>query len=276
MARDQEVTAKFAVQEAQVKYERAVAVAAGNRGNSPDAKRDQAAAVKAKAELDAAIATADKLATEKAATENAARRARAELDPDVISARADAAAAAAEVASTEVYKDVTKKSLEEIKTINTLSGFTPKSSSTSEVDNFQASVDEAAGMDSSSYAVDADGDRTSIDNVPFAGLTPEEQAAIGNIGEQGLATTSNITTEAPGKYTFDPKTGILLLDGQPYTGSYNGFDYESGNKKDATTKQIVDLNTEDNPLELTGPTDAELARLDAFARLSSIGLLSAR
>lgn len=108
------------------------------------------------------------------------------------------------------------------------------------------------------------------DSVDFASLTSEEQAAIGNIGEQGLATTSNITTEAPGKYTFDPKTGILLLDGQPYTGSYNGFDYENGNKKDATTKQIVDLNTKDNPLELTGPTDAELARLDAFAQLQDL------
>lgn len=300
MARDQEVTAKFAVQEAQVKYERAVAAAAGNRGNGPDAKRDQAAVAKAKAELDAAVAMSkdprnavaptaieassynvrstvgDELLKKQAAiaaqtaAEDAARKARAELDPDVIAARKLAAEAAAEVAATDKSKKEAEANLIATKAANAAAGFTPKPVSTPVVDNFQASVDAAAGMDSSSYAVDADGDRTSIDNVPFAGLTPEEQAAIGNIGEQGLATTSNITTEAPGKYTFDPKTGILLLDGQPYTGSYNGFDYESGNKKDATTKQIVDLNTEDNPLELTGPTDAELARLDAFAQLQDL------
>jgi hypothetical protein len=62
MAKDLEMTAKFAVQEARVKYERAASAAANNRGNSPDAKRDQAAAVKAKAELDAAIVAADNAA----------------------------------------------------------------------------------------------------------------------------------------------------------------------------------------------------------------------
>jgi hypothetical protein len=64
MARDQEVTAKFAVQEAQVKYDRAAAAAASNPGNSPDARRDQAALAKAKAELDAAIAKAKLSVTE--------------------------------------------------------------------------------------------------------------------------------------------------------------------------------------------------------------------
>jgi LysM repeat protein len=132
---------------------------------------------------------------------------------------------------------------------------------TPEVDNFQASIDEAAGMDST----------PNPDSVEFASLTAEEQAAIGGLDtNQGLAATSNLAAEAAGKYTFDPKTGILLLDGQPYTGSYNGFDYEGGNKKDATTKQIIDLNPDGNPLQLTGPSDAELARMDAFEQLKGL------
>jgi hypothetical protein len=74
--------------------------------------------------------------------------------------------------------------------------------------------------------------------------------------------------EAAGDYTFDVKTGVLLFNGKPYTGTYNGFDYEGGNKKDPTVGKIVDEN--DEPLDLEGPTDAELARLDAFEQLQGL------
>jgi len=78
----------------------------------------------------------------------------------------------------------------------------------------------------------------------------------------------NVVTEVAGNYTFDVKTGILLLDGKPYTGTYNGFDYENGNKKTATTQTIIDLN--DKPLGVEGLTDAQLARLDAFEQLKGL------
>jgi LysM repeat protein len=78
----------------------------------------------------------------------------------------------------------------------------------------------------------------------------------------------NVATEVAGNYTFDVKTGILLLDGKPYTGTYNGFDYENGNKKTATTQTIIDLN--DKQLGLEGLTDAQLARLDAFEQLKGL------
>ena len=74
--------------------------------------------------------------------------------------------------------------------------------------------------------------------------------------------------EATGDYTFDVKTGILLFNGKPYTGTYNGFDYVGGNKKDPTVGKIVDLNND--PLDLEGPTDAELARMDAFEQLKGL------
>jgi hypothetical protein len=48
---DSQNAARIAVAEAQVKADAALAAAAANPGNSPDAKRDQAAAVKAQAEL---------------------------------------------------------------------------------------------------------------------------------------------------------------------------------------------------------------------------------
>jgi hypothetical protein len=266
MAKDQEVTAKFAVQEAQVKYDRAAAAAAGNRGNSPDAKRDQAAAIQAKAELDTAVAAANKVVADKAAADDAAKKAKIDSDAAVIAARKLQAEAEAEVAATKKSKAEAEASLAATKAANAAAGFTPSTTQ----DNFAASVAEAAGMDSSSYAIDADGDRTDITNVDFASLTPEQKAAISGIGEQGLGVTSNLAVEAEGKYTFDPRTGILLLDGQPYTGSYNGFDYEGGNKKDATVKQIVNFNPNDNPLELTGVSDAELARMDAFEQLKGL------
>lgn len=50
-ATDSQNAARVAVAEAQVKADAALAAAAANPGNSPDAKRDQAAAVKAQAEL---------------------------------------------------------------------------------------------------------------------------------------------------------------------------------------------------------------------------------
>jgi LysM repeat protein len=84
---------------------------------------------------------------------------------------------------------------------------------TSEVDNFQASIDEAAGMDSSSYAIDADGERTDITNLDFSSLTPEEQAALGNIGESSVVSGSGKT--AVSTYV-DPATGdtyALYSDG---------------------------------------------------------------
>jgi hypothetical protein len=74
--------------------------------------------------------------------------------------------------------------------------------------------------------------------------------------------------EEAGDYTFDVKTGILLFNGKPYTGTYNGFDYEGGNKKTATAGIIVDKNFD--PLDLEGPTDAELARMDAFEQLKGL------
>jgi LysM repeat protein len=132
-----------------------------------------------------------------------------------------------------------------------------------EVDNFQASIDEAAGMDST----------PNPDSVEFASLTSEQQAAIGGLDtNQGLSITDNLTVEAAGKYVFNPKTGALTLNGQPYNGSYNGFDYVDGIKKGATTKDVVDLNFDKsaNPLTLTGPSDTELARLDAFAQLQDL------
>ena len=60
----------------------------------------------------------------------------------------------------------------------------------------------------------------------------------------------------------------MLFNGKPYTGTYNGFNYEGGNKKEVTTKEIIDLN--DKPLVLEGPSDAELARVDAFAQLQDL------
>lgn len=77
-----------------------------------------------------------------------------------------------------------------------------------------------------------------------------------------------VVVEAAGDYTFDVKTGALLLNGKPYTGTYNGFDYENGNKKTATVATVIDEN--DSPLVLEGPTDAQLARMDAFEQLKGL------
>jgi len=102
-------------------------------------------------------------------------------------------------------------------------------------------------------------------------LTPEQSATLVPFdSNEGLGVTGNLAVEASGKYTYDIKTGILLLDGQPYSGSYNGYDYEGGEKKSATTKEVVNLNTDGSPLEPVGPTDAELARMDAFAQLQDL------
>lgn len=62
-ATDSQNAARIAVTEARVKADAAKAAAAANPGNSPDAKRDQAAAVAAQQALDAAIKSAGKSAT---------------------------------------------------------------------------------------------------------------------------------------------------------------------------------------------------------------------
>jgi len=154
---------------------------------------------------------------------------------------------------------------------------TPTPTPTAEVDNFQASIDAAAGMDTSSYAVDADGDRTELTNVEFDKLTPEQQAAISGLDtNEGLGNSGFSAAQIPGNYTFDSKTGVLLLDGKPYTGSWNGSDYKAGVKGGTTSgavaKSMADFNDPagGGRVTLEGPSDAELARMDAFAQLQDL------
>lgn len=137
-------------------------------------------------------------------------------------------------------------------TTSAVTSTTTTSSTTStsnvETDNFQASIDEAAGMDTTSRAVDAKGNplldedgKPITGGVEFTSLTPEEQAAIGNIGEgAGLNPTLGFSAaQIPGAYKSDPSTGILYLDGNPYTGSYNGFNYVNGKKTEATVGKVA-------------------------------------
>jgi spore coat assembly protein SafA len=101
---------------------------------------------------------------------------------------------------------------------------------TPEADNFQASIDEAAGMDSSSYAIDADGERTDITNVDFSSLTPEEQAALGAIGEDAKFLKKVPTGSKTIVSTYvDPITGdtyALYSDGtrERIPGARSGYE----------------------------------------------------
>jgi hypothetical protein len=328
MAIDQEATAKFAVQEAQVKYQQAAAAAAKNPGNSPDAKRDQAAAIQAKAVLDEAIAAAaikaadaavaeakaQSIAATKAAAGNvgagldakkdqavavaaaktltkviaAAKEIKINADPTVIAAKANQAAAAGEVTATDKSLAEALANLEALTNslndgpsievtqalrdatvgLDTNAGLgTLQPTPTVEQDNFQASIDEAAGMDST----------PDPDSINFADLTPEQQAAIGGLDtNQGLGNSGFSAAQIPGVYTFDAKTGLLLLDGQPYTGSWNGSDYEAGAKGEPTkglvAKSMADFNDPagGGRVIMQGPSDAELARMDAFAQLQDL------
>jgi LysM repeat protein len=69
------------------------------------------------------------------------------------------------------------------------------------------------------------------------------------------------------QYTFDVTTGILLFDGKPFTGTRNGFTYKDGVKQEATGDGSGDGT---GLVTLEGPTDAALARLDAFAQLEDL------
>jgi hypothetical protein len=131
-----------------------------------------------------------------------------------------------------------------------------------EVDNFQESIDEAAGMDST----------PSPDSVNFSSLTAEEQAAIGGLDtNQGLSVTSNLAVEGKGSYKQDIVTGVLTLDGQPYNGSYNGFDYVDGIKYGATTKQVVNAGIAgENKFSITGSDPTDTKNADAFAAIRMI------
>jgi murein DD-endopeptidase MepM/ murein hydrolase activator NlpD len=100
------------------------------------------------------------------------------------------------------------------------------------------------------------------------GIPDEGAIDVPDDGANNAPARYGAAIEPAGDYTFDVKTGILLFNGKPYTGTYNGFEYVSGNKKDATVGKIIDKNFD--PLDLEGPTDAELARLDAFEQLKGL------
>lgn len=200
--------------------------------------------------------------------EETARQIRINTDSDVIAAKKLQAEAIAAVEASKISIAEAKTNLVTIKEANAAAGFTPIGTQ----DNFATSVKEAAGMDSSSYAIDADGNRTDITNVPLTGLTPEEQAAIGGLDtNQGLAVTSNLAVEGKGSYKQDITTGVLTLDGQPYNGSYNGFDYVDGIKYGATTKQVVKTGLAgQNTFSITGSDPTDTANADAFAVIRMI------
>jgi hypothetical protein len=208
-------------------------------------------------------------AIDKINAEETARQTRINTDPDVIAARKLQAEAAAAVEQNKIDIANAKAALAATKTANAAAGFTPPVSTQ---DNFADSVKEAAGMDSSSYAIDADGNRTDITNVPLTGLTSEEQAAISGLDtNQGLAVTSNLAVEGKGSYKQDITTGVLTLDGQPYNGSYNGFDYVDGIKYGATTKQVVKTGLAgQNTFSITGSDPTDTANADAFAVIRMI------
>lgn len=275
MARDQEVTAKFAVQEAQVKYINAVTAAASNPGNSPDARRDQAAVAKAKAELDAAVAMSKdpRNAIAPTAIEASPYNVRSTVGDELL--KKQAAIDAANV------KPITAVQVNPTPTPTPTPVVTPivTPTPTTEVDNFQESIDAAAGMDSSSYAVDANGDRTDITNVEFANLTAEEQAAISGLDTNaGLGNSGFSAAQIPGAYRSDPKTGMLYLDGSPYTGSYNGFNYVSGVKTEATVGRVAQSMADfagmggpgASTFNVTGANPASLETVDAFAAIRMI------
>ena len=281
MARDQEVTAKFAVQEAQVKYNRAVAASAKNTGNSPDARRDRAAVAEAKVELDAAIAMSKdpRNAVTPTAIEASPYNVRSTVGDELLKKQA-----AIDASNAANVKPVTVTT--PVPTGNTGSSVatvTPISVSTSvpadDMPNFTESVTEAAGMDSSSYAVDAEGDRTDFTNVLLADLTAEERAAIGVLDtNQGLGNSGFSAAQIPGAYKSDPKTGMLYLDGSPYTGSYNGFNYISGVKTEATVGRVAKSMADfagtggvgASTFSATGVNPTSLETADAFAVIRMI------
>ena len=137
-----------------------------------------------------------------------------------------------------------------------------------EQDNFADSVAEAASMDST----------PNPDSINFADLTAEQQAAIGGIGE-GAALNPTLgfsAVQIPGSYKSDPSTGTLYLDGNPYTGSYNGFNYVNGVKTEATegrvAKSMADFNNSGgaggSTFSATG-ADPNILR-DAYALIKDI------
>lgn len=209
-----------------------------------DAQNAARLAAEEKAKAYALSPAGMRAALDKLNAEEAAKKARIESDPDVIAARALSAEAAAEVASTEVYKNLTKENLALTKEANAAAGFTPKAKQPGAAWTWDGTkwVKPNIPDPSKTYTWD--------DNKGW--LLPEEVEVV----------------EAAGDYTFDVKTGVLLFNGKPYTGTYNGFDYENGNKKNPTVGKIVDLNND--PLDLEGPTDAELARMDAFEQLKGL------
>ena len=218
---------------------------AGNNDAQNAARLKAEAEAKAKA---AALSPAGmRAALDKINAEEAAKKARIESDPDVIAARKLAAEAAAEVAATGKSITQAKTDLAATQAANAAAGFTPKTKTpkqpgTAWIWDGKAWVKPSIPDASKTYTWD--------DNKGW--LLPEEVEVV----------------EEAGNYTFDVKTGILLLNGKPYTGTYNGFDYENGNKKTATVAKVVDKNFD--PLDLEGSTDAELARMDAFEQLKGL------
>jgi murein DD-endopeptidase MepM/ murein hydrolase activator NlpD len=183
-------------------------------------------------------------AADKIIAEEAARKARIESDPDVIAARKNAAEAAAAVEKSKIDIADAEAALAATKAANAASGLTPKPKQPGTAWTWDGTKWVKPNIPDASKTYTWD------DNKGW--LLPEEVEVV----------------EAAGDYTFDVKTGILLFNGKPYTGTYNGFDYEGGNKKDPTVGKIIDRNTD--PLDLEGPTDAELARLDAFEQLKGL------
>jgi hypothetical protein len=146
-ATDSQNAARVAVSEARVKADAAKAAAAANPGNSPDAKRDQAAAVAAQKALDTAVKSAG-LSSSVAATP---------MTPGTGTLTSKATATAVPVTPTTV-------------------------------------IEEDVPVD-----------------VNFADLTPEQQAAIGAIGENAISPTGAPKTSTAGRTfvsTFtNPATG---------------------------------------------------------------------
>jgi hypothetical protein len=187
-ATDSQNAARVAVAEAQVKADAALAAAAANPGNSPDAKRDQAAAVKAQAEL---LAVTKAAGISKPVT-------LAPMAPNVGTVTATATGTAIPVPTPVVEEDV---------------------------------------------PVD----------VNFANLTPEEQAAIGAIGENAVAPTA-ATPQGKTVKSRTPKydiTGKLL--GYDVLYSDNSSTFEPGPSsevkkytwKNPTTGQLESFDTKE-------------------------------
>lgn len=183
-ATDSQNAARVAVAEAQVKAAAALAAAAANPGNSPDAKRDQAAAVKAQAEL-AAVTKAAGIS--KPVT-------LAPMAPSVGTVTATGAATAVP----------------------------------------RLIVEEDLPVD-----------------VDFAGLTPEQQAAIGAIGENAVVPTA-VTPQGKTVKSKTPKydiTGKLLGYDIVYSDNSSTFEPAPSGQvkkytwKNPTTGQLESFDT---------------------------------